>query len=42
MSGNKALVVYASAVNLRSGDASMKGTLSTHGWKGCSTATASR
>jgi ABC-type uncharacterized transport system involved in gliding motility auxiliary subunit len=31
MQGNKALVIYASAVNLKAGDASMKATLSTHG-----------
>ncbi len=31
MLGNKALVVYASAVNLKAGDGSMKATLSTHG-----------
>ncbi len=30
MRGGKSLVVYASAVNLRAGDASMKGTLSLH------------
>ncbi|HKQ70471.1 MAG TPA: GldG family protein [Polyangiaceae bacterium] len=30
MLGNKSLVVYASAVNLKAGDASMKATLSTH------------
>jgi len=31
MLGNKSLVVYASAVNLKQGDGSMKATLSTHG-----------
>jgi hypothetical protein len=31
MLGNKSLVVFASAVNLKSGDGSMKGSLSTHG-----------
>jgi ABC-type uncharacterized transport system involved in gliding motility auxiliary subunit len=31
MHGNKSLVVFASAVNLKQGDASMKATLSTHG-----------
>ncbi len=31
MQGNKSLVVYASAVNLKAGDGSMKATLSTHG-----------
>src|SRR5258708_3185577 len=31
MRGNKSLVVFASAVNLKSGDGSMKATLSTHG-----------
>jgi ABC-type uncharacterized transport system involved in gliding motility auxiliary subunit len=31
MLGNKSLVVFASAVNLKEGDGSMKGTLSTHG-----------
>jgi ABC-type uncharacterized transport system involved in gliding motility auxiliary subunit len=31
MLGNKSLVVFASAVNLKSGDGSMKATLSTHG-----------
>src|SRR5258706_5438243 len=31
MRGNKSLVVFASAVNLKGGDGSMKGTLSTHG-----------
>src|SRR5882724_8317121 len=31
MHGNKSLVVFASAVNLKSGDGSMKATLSTHG-----------
>src|SRR5262245_11052832 len=31
MAGNKALVVFASAVNLKQGDGSMKATLSTHG-----------
>jgi ABC-type uncharacterized transport system involved in gliding motility auxiliary subunit len=31
MQGNKALAVYASAVNLKQGDGSMKGALSTHG-----------
>src|SRR5262249_53551119 len=31
MQGNKSLAVFASAVNLKQGDASMKGTLSTHG-----------
>src|SRR5215471_457284 len=31
LQGNKSLVVYASAVNLKQGDGSMKATLSTHG-----------
>jgi hypothetical protein len=31
MRGNKALAVFASAVNLKEGDATMKATLSTHG-----------
>jgi ABC-type uncharacterized transport system involved in gliding motility auxiliary subunit len=31
MQGNKSLVVFASAVNLKAGDASMKATLATHG-----------
>src|SRR5205814_3218111 len=31
MQGNKSLVVFASAVNLKQGDGSMKATLSTHG-----------
>jgi ABC-type uncharacterized transport system involved in gliding motility auxiliary subunit len=31
MLGNKSLAVYASAVNMKAGDASMKGTLATHG-----------
>jgi hypothetical protein len=31
MQGNKSLVVFASAVNMKQGDGSMKGTLSTHG-----------
>jgi ABC-type uncharacterized transport system involved in gliding motility auxiliary subunit len=31
MQGNKSLVVYASAVNLKQGDGSMKATLATHG-----------
>jgi len=31
MQGKKSLVVFASAVNLKQGDGSMKGTLSTHG-----------
>jgi hypothetical protein len=31
MQGNKSLVVFASAINLKQGDASMKATLSTHG-----------
>ena len=31
MEGNKSLVVFASAVNLKAGDATMKATLDTHG-----------